>query len=177
MPGRLHGGNNGRISGIHPPGQRAKSGQYHPSQLICTAADNGTGAADTPVAQGQVQARVKMARYLILRFARAGLVTQDDPVILRLIHHTAHVTRGARYIVVAGDPDPIDRAGQRFQHTRCLRFHARKSSPIMKRIAKAINPPRARFLHGIGQAPQRFPAVVWRQHLPVCGEKTRLFKM
>ena len=120
---------------------------------------------------------MKVAGYLRPHLSGAGLMAQDDPGILGFLYHRAHSVRQPGCIVVAGNPHPVRGAGEGGQHARRMRFHSGKSRIIVEGIAQAIDPPCPGLPDCIGQLGQRFPAVVRRQHLTICGVKARLFKM
>ncbi len=110
-------------------------------------------------------------------FAGLSLMPQDHAGNFQLF---GNVTSGPRFhvrIVVAGDPDPFDRARQGGQHARCVRFKPGGAFAVMEIVAQSENSPHAGFTDCVSHTLQRLPAVIGGKHLAVLGVKARFFQM
>ena len=125
----------------------------------------------------ELEAGVVVARQFGPDFACLGAVPQDQPAELEFFRQRAAAAGFHFRIVIAGDPDPVDRTGQRVKHPRGVLFEPGRSGRIVEIVAQRYDPPRARFADRQRHAFQRFAAVIGRDQLPVAREETAFFQM
>ena len=118
-----------------------------------------------------------VAGYLRRRIARHRLVPQHDAGDERLRHHPPAERRGGAVVMVAGNPYPVEPAGERHQRGAHVRRQPPRPAGIMERIAEAPQPVRARRLDRVDEAGERIMAVVRRQELAVRAVPARLFEV
>ena len=125
----------------------------------------------------ELEAGVVVARQFRADFARLGAVAQDQPAELEFFRQRAAAAGFHFGIVIAGDPHPVDRAGQRVEHPRSMLFKPGRSGRIVEIVAQRDDPARARFADRQRHALQRFAAVIGRDQLSVPREETAFFQM
>ena len=64
-------------------------------------------------------------------------------------HFAAGIAR-AQFVVVAGDPQPVGRPGERREHAGGVRLEPGGPCRVVERIAQAIDPARAGLLRALG---------------------------
>ncbi len=104
-------------------------------------------------------------------------MAQDHTAHLQLLSNGAAALGLHSGVMIAGNPDPIGRAGEGGEHSGGMGFQPLRAIRIVEIVAQRVDPPRARQPHSLRHPLQRLAAVIGRQELVVARKKARLFKM
>ena len=162
--------------GIESAGQRPEGRQ---DQLARRRHE--TAPRDVAPAHPHAQFRVEMPRKFGPCLARCGLVSQHQPIDHRLGQDGAAAAIDqpgpACAIMIASDPAPRRRTGQRAQ--RVLRRRGQPIAPgiVVETVAQAPHFARARRRDDRVEIDQGGERIIGRQHLPVRREPARFLEM
>ena len=157
---------------MQPAGQGAERRQHDALRGDREAAPDDAAAAD---AHGHLG--VIMAGNLGRRRALHRRVAQRDAADQHLVRHAPAERPGAVAVVVAGDPQPVDRSDQPGQCHPRRRRQASGTAAVVERVAQAPDPCRAGRGDLGGEQVERVEAVIRRQELAVDAVIGRFFEM